>query len=70
MEFFNVKYDSLKNPTAIKNMIVGPDFIKLQTVNYDYVNSKFINALIYHRKIDRYEFRYPEFRKTFVPIAH
>jgi hypothetical protein len=37
-----VKYDSLKNPLAIEHTIVGPDYTKLQTVNYDYVNSKFI----------------------------
>jgi hypothetical protein len=39
---YTVKYDSLKNPTEIENTIVGPDYKRLQSVNYDYPNSKFI----------------------------
>lgn len=39
---YTVKYDSLKNPTKIEHTIVGPDNTRLQVVNYDYVNSKFI----------------------------
>ncbi|MEC7264196.1 MAG: hypothetical protein VXW38_10680 [Bacteroidota bacterium] len=39
---YTVKYDSQKNPIIIEHTIVGPDKSKLQTINYDYPNSKFI----------------------------
>lgn len=39
---YTVKYDSLKNPIEIEHTIVGLDHTRLQTVNYDYPNSKFI----------------------------
>ncbi|QCX40601.1 hypothetical protein FF125_19955 [Aureibaculum algae] len=38
---YEVEYDSLKNPIILRDIIVGPDYTKLESVKYDYKHGIF-----------------------------